>query len=482
MTVLNKPLAFKKLPLEFGLVHFVGIGGIGMSGIAEVLHNLGYAVQGSDIKDSANTQRLEALGIRVFIGHNADNVKNAAAIVVSSAIKKDNPEVLYARTNRLPVIQRAEMLAEIMRLKWSIAIAGTHGKTTTTSLVGRMLEKAEFDPTIINGGIINAYGTNTRLGAGEWLVAEADESDGSFTKLPIVVGCVTNIDPEHMENYGDFEAMKAAYKRFIGNIPFYGFAVLCIDHPVVQSLIPDLGTTTILTYGFSPQADYRATNLRHEATHITYDLTLADGTVIHDIRLPMMGDHNVQNSLVAMAIAHKLKIPTSLFSSFFTDFSGVKRRFTITGIVDGVTCVDDYGHHPVEIAAVLKAARKARPNNQIFAVMQPHRFSRLHDLFDDFARCFNDADHVSIIPVYAAGEDPIEGADHTHLSSAIRAAGHKNVTANETMDDLVKTIHPRLKEGDMIICLGAGDITKWAYELPSLLETHAAKHPTAKTK
>ena len=459
----------KKLPLEFGLVHFVGIGGIGMSGIAEVLHNLGYAVQGSDIKKSANTERLEKLGIRVFIGHDAENVKDVEAVVVSSAIKRENPEVSFAKQNRLPVIQRAEMLAEIMRLKWSIAIAGTHGKTTTTSLVGHILERAELDPTIINGGIINAYGTNTRLGAGDWLVAEADESDGSFTKLPAIIGCVTNIDPEHMENYGNFDAMKAAYKRFIGNIPFYGFAVLCIDHPVVQSLIPELGTTKILTYGFSPQADFRATNIRHEDGLLTYDLHLPTGDAVKDIKLPMMGDHNVQNSLVGMAIAHQLNVPHEKLPTLFDGFAGVKRRFTITGVTNDVTVVDDYGHHPVEIAAVLKATRKGRPDAQIFAVMQPHRYSRLHDLFDDFAQCFNDANHVLVTDVYAAGEDPIEGASRDDLVRGLKAAGHKSASPVSTPDDVAAFVKKHAKAGDMVICLGAGDITQWAQDLPQKL-------------
>jgi UDP-N-acetylmuramate--alanine ligase len=385
----------RALPLDLGLIHFVGIGGIGMSGIAEVLHNLGYKVQGSDVADGANTRRLVELGIKVAIGHRADNLGSSQVVVVSSAVKKDNPEVLAARARLLPVVRRAEMLGELMRLKWSVAIGGTHGKTTTTSLVASLFDTAKLDPTIVIGGIVNNMGTNARLGRGDWMVVEADESDGTFVKLPATIAVVTNMDPEHLDHYGTVEAMNRAYEQFVENIPFYGFAVLCIDHPVVQAMIPRLSDRRIVTYGMSPQADVRAVNVNISAGGATFDAIITDRKhdatrTVGNIRLPMMGAHNVQNSLVAIAIANELGIHDNVMRRGLAAFGGVKRRFTKTGEWNGVTVIDDYGHHPVEIAAVLKAARESS-NGKIIAVVQPHRFTRLQSLFEEFCTCFNDA-------------------------------------------------------------------------------------------
>src|SRR3954453_12969791 len=378
----------RSLPESIGPIHFVGIGGIGMSGIAEVLHNLGYRVQGSDLAESANTKRLTELGIRVAIGHRAENLDAAEVIVVSSAVKPDNPEVVAARARRLPVVRRAEMLAQLMRLKWSIAVAGTHGKTTTTSIIGALLETGGLDPTVINGGIINAYGTNTRLGAGDWMVVEADESDGTFTRLPATIAIVTNIDPEHLDYYRDFETLRQAFEDFVGNIPFYGFAALCIDHPVVQGMIPKLSDRRVLTYGFSPQADIRAVDIRLGPDGARYDIvvsnTLSDrGRTIADLFLPMFGRHNVQNSLAVAAVAEAMALGDEALRTALYNFKGVKRRFTKTGEWNGVTVIDDYGHHPVEIAAVLQAAR-AIVAGKVIAVVQPHRYTRVWHLFDGF--------------------------------------------------------------------------------------------------
>ncbi|HEY8190822.1 MAG TPA: UDP-N-acetylmuramate--L-alanine ligase, partial [Alphaproteobacteria bacterium] len=404
-------------PQETGILHFTGIGGIGMSGIAEVLHALGYKVQGSDIAENANVQRLRDKGIEIAIGHDAENIDGVALVVVSSAVKKDNPELMAARAARLPVVRRADMLAELMRLKKSIAVGGTHGKTTTTSMVGAMLEEGGFDPTVINGGIVNKYGTNTRLGGGEWLVAESDESDGSFTRLPATVVVVTNIDPEHMEHYGDFDHVRAAYAQFVENIPFYGYAVLCSDHPEVQALIPLVSDRRLITYGFNPQADVRAHNLRPSPQGCNFDVIWANGAELLDVWLPMPGDHNVQNALAALAIGQEMGIAAPVMKKALAHFSGVKRRFTKTGEVGGVTVIDDYGHHPVEIAAVLKAARGcvAESGGRVIAVVQPHRYSRLSSLFEGFCTCFNDADSVIVADVYAAGEKPIDGAGRDAL-------------------------------------------------------------------
>ncbi|MCB1555862.1 MAG: UDP-N-acetylmuramate--L-alanine ligase [Alphaproteobacteria bacterium] len=461
-----------------GLLHFVGIGGIGMSGIAEILHALGYAVQGSDLSgDSANVQRLRNKGLSVFTGHDAAHIEGATVVVVSSAVKPDNPELKAARAARIPVVRRADMLAELMRLKTAIAIGGTHGKTTTTSLIGSMLEEGGLDPTVINGGIVNSYGTNTRLGAGEWMVVEADESDGTFTRLPATAVVVTNMDPEHMEHYGCFDNLRKAYKRYVENVPFYGFAVLCLDHPEVQSLVPELTDRRIVTYGFNPQADVRALNLRSGADGSTFDVAFAD-KVVNDVYLPMLGRHNVQNALAALAVGRELEMTESAMKKALRHFGGVKRRFTKTGESHGVTVIDDYGHHPVEIAAVLKAARSAvtEGEGRVIAVMQPHRYSRLNDLMDAFCTCFNDADSVIVADVYAAGESPITGADKAHLTAGIKAHGHRDVVALDTREDLARLVAARARPGDYVICLGAGDITKWAYALPAELDGAFSKN------
>jgi len=462
------------LPLNIGTIHFVGIGGIGMSGIAEILNNLGYSVQGSDISDNANVQRLRALGIKVFVGHKEENVEDAKVVVISTAVKPTNPEVVAARAAMIPVVRRAEMLAELMRLKAAIAIGGTHGKTTTTSLVATMLDAAGLDPTVINGGIINSYGTNARLGEGDWMVVEADESDGTFVKVPSTISVVTNIDPEHLDHWKDFDQLREAFKNFVQNIPFYGFAVLCIDHPEVQALIGRVTDRRIFTFGFSPQADVRAVNVRTNIGDTVFDVVIrervdSEERVIKDVRLPMVGDHNVSNSLAAITVALELGIPDEKIVSAFDGFTGVKRRFTKTGEVDGVTIIDDYGHHPVEIKAVLKAARQATQNN-VIAVVQPHRYSRLHDLFEDFCTCFNDADSVIVADVYEAGESPIEGASRDALVEGLRNRGHRHVSALEGPEKLAEIIKAEAKPGDLVVCLGAGSISAWANALPAQLE------------
>ena len=464
----------RALPLDIGMMHFVGIGGIGMSGIAEILHNLGYQVQGSDIADGGNIQRLRALGIHVEIGHRPENLGGAQVVVISSAVMPDNPEVTAARARLLPVVRRAEMLGELMRLKWSIAVAGTHGKTTTTSIIGALLDAAQLDPTVINGGIINAYGTNARLGAGEWMVVEADESDGTFVKLPATIAVVTNIDPEHLDFYGNFDAVQRAFETFVANIPFYGFAALCIDHPVVQGLIPKLSERRIVTYGLSPQADIRAVNLDLGPKGARYDVVMTDR--VHDtsrtivgLKLPMFGQHNVQNSLAAIAVAEEMGLGDDVIRTAFAGFKGVKRRFTKTGETRGITVIDDYGHHPVEIAAVLHAARAATAGS-IIAVVQPHRFTRLRDLFAEFCTCFNDADAVFVADVYAAGEPPIEGIDRDALVAGLRARGHRHVEPLPSPAKLAPMVGELAKPGDFVVCLGAGSITAWAQNLPGELE------------
>ena len=466
----------RALPLGIGTIHFVGIGGIGMSGIAEVLHTLGYAVQGSDIADNTNVKRLREAGIPVAIGHDERNVANAQVVVTSTAVKRDNPEVVAARARLVPVVRRAEMLAELMRLKWAIAVGGTHGKTTTTSLVACVLEAAGIDPTVINGGIINAYGSNTRLGEGDWMVVEADESDGSFLRLPAVIAVVTNMDPEHLDHWGTAEAMVAGYDQFVGNVPFYGFGVLCIDHPGVQSMIPRLSDRRIITYGFSPQADVRAERLVMDKLGSTFEVVITDrrGTSksggrtrkMGPFRLPMLGQHNVQNALAAVAIAVEMDVDEHTLKSAFAGFRGVKRRFTKTGESGGVTVIDDYGHHPVEIAAVLKAARQAGARD-VIAVVQPHRYSRLQSLFPEFCTCMNDAGTVIIADVYAAGEAPIAGVSRDALVDGLRARGHRSVVPLPGPEHLAEMVNSIARAGDFVVCLGAGNITQWAASLPA---------------
>ncbi|MCC6598542.1 MAG: UDP-N-acetylmuramate--L-alanine ligase [Alphaproteobacteria bacterium] len=476
------------MPKNIGPLHFIGIGGIGMSGIAEILCSLGYTVQGSDQAENANVKRLRAAGIDIKIGHDAANLGTKtggalAAVVISSAIKPGNPELSAAREQGIPVIRRAEMLAELMRLKWAVAISGTHGKTTTTSMVGQMLETAGFDPTVINGGIVHAYGANVRLGQSDIMVVEADESDGTFTRLPASVVVVTNMDPEHLDHYGTFENAKAAYRQFIHNLPFYGYAVLCIDHPEVQALIPSVNDRRIITYGFSPQADVRADNVRSDAKGSVFDVTFSgrvtggEDVILKDVHLPMLGRHNVQNSLASLAIAQEAGVAPSLMKKGLSQFAGVKRRFTKTGEIGGITVIDDYAHHPVEIEVVLKTARTAVAEKQgrVIAVMQPHRYTRLHDLFDDFCKCFNEADTVIIADVYEAGEEPIEGAHKDALVEGVRAHGHRDVSALPNKEALAEILAVKARPEDYIICMGAGDITAWAYALPAELERHLAK-------
>jgi UDP-N-acetylmuramate--alanine ligase len=458
-----------KLPREIGPIHFVGIGGIGMSGIAEVLINLGYRVQGSDASDNANVKRLRDRGAKVFIGHDAAHIDGAEVVVVSSAIKRDNPELVFAREKRLPVVRRAEMLAELMRLKSCVAVAGTHGKTTTTSLVAALLDAGGFDPTVINGGIINAYGTNARIGAGDWMVVEADESDGTFLKLPADVAIVTNVDAEHLDHFKTFAAVQDAFVAFIENVPFYGFAVMCTDHPIVQGLVGRVEDRRIITYGENPQADVRLTEVDHAAGQQRFTVLFRDraGDTVHMIRdlvLPMPGRHNALNATSAVAVAHELGVADEAIRRALAAFGGVRRRFTRVGEWNGVTIIDDYGHHPVEIAAVLKAAREST-KGQVIAVVQPHRYTRLHSLFELFSTCFNDADVVIVADVYPAGETPIEGADRDSLVAAIRARGHRQVMALPAQPQLASVVKGLAKPGDYVVCLGAGNITQWAHAL-----------------
>jgi UDP-N-acetylmuramate--alanine ligase len=463
-----------KLPREIGPIHFIGIGGIGMSGIAEVLMNLGYTVQGSDASDNANVKRLREKVATVFVGHYAENVDGAEVLVVSSAIKRDNPELVLAREKRLPVVRRAEMLAELMRLKSCVAIAGTHGKTTTTSMVAALLDAGNFDPTVINGGIINAYGTNARLGAGDWMVVEADESDGTFLKLPADVAIVTNVDAEHLDHFKTFAAVQDAFVGFIENVPFYGFAVMCTDHPIVQRLVGRIQDRRIITYGENPQADVRLVDLDNSngVSHFAVQFRDREGAIVHTIAnlaLPMPGRHNALNAISAIAVAHELKISDDTIRKALASFGGVKRRFTRAGSWNGVTIIDDYGHHPVEIAAVLKAAREST-KGQVIAVVQPHRYTRLQSLFEPFSTCFNDADAVIVADVYPAGEAPIEGVDRDHLVAAIRARGHRQVIPLPGQAELAGIVKGLAKPGDYVVCLGAGNITQWAYALEGELK------------
>jgi len=467
-----------KLPQNIGPIHFVGIGGIGMSGIAEVLVNLNYTVTGSDVADSANVKRLREKGIKIAIGHDAANIGSAAVVVVSSAIKRDNPELIAARTSRRPVVLRAEMLAELMRFKSCVAIAGTHGKTTTTSLVAALLDAGNLDPTVINGGIINAYGTNARIGAGDWMVVEADESDGTFLKLPADVAIVTNVDPEHLDHFKTFDAVQAAFKKFVENVPFYGFAVMCTDHPVVQQIVGRIEDRRIVTYGENPQADVRLVKLSNDGGRSRFDVVFRDrdGAQTHaitDLVLPMPGRHNALNATAAIAVARELGVSDDRIRKALGNFGGVKRRFTRTGEWNGVTVIDDYGHHPVEIAAVLKAAREST-KGQVIAVVQPHRYTRLQSLFEEFCTCFNDADAVIVANIYSAGEAPIEGIDRDHYVAGLRARGHRNVVPLDGPEKLASIVKGMAKPGDYVVCLGAGSITTWAYALPNELAGAAA--------
>ncbi|GAM03219.1 UDP-N-acetylmuramate--L-alanine ligase [Novosphingobium sp. MBES04] len=466
----------KAVGTDIGTIHFVGIGGIGMSGIAEVMHNLGYSVQGSDMAESYVVEHLRSRGITVNIGQRAENVNGAAVVVTSTAVKRTNPEVVYALENRIPVVRRAEMLAELMRLKSTVAVAGTHGKTTTTSMVAALLDAGGIDPTVINGGIINAYGSNARLGESDWMVVEADESDGSFLRLDGTIAVVTNIDPEHLDHYGSFDKVKEAFVEFIENVPFYGAALLCIDHPEVQAVIPKVRDRRVVTYGFSAQADIRGENVTPIPGGNRFDVALRqrDGSFqrIEGIELPMPGRHNVQNALAAVGVSIEMGCPHDVIRTGFSKFGGVKRRFTKVGEIavgDGtVSVIDDYGHHPVEIRAVLAAAREG-VKGRVIAVAQPHRYTRLRDHMDEFESCFNDADVVYITPVYAAGEEPIEGVDSAHLVKGLKSRGHRSAQEIAGADALAERLAEMILPGDMIVCLGAGDITKWAAGLAAAI-------------
>jgi len=472
-----------KMPAKLGPVHFVGIGGIGMSGIAEVLHIQGYVVRGSDSSASANVARLRKMGIEVEVGQKAENLRDAAVVVVSSAIKPDNPELVAARARSLPVVRRAEMLAEIMRFKNAIAIAGTHGKTTTTSMVAALLDAGSMDPTVINGGIINAYGTNARIGGGDWMVVEADESDGTFVKLPADIAIVTNVDPEHLDHFRTFDAVKAAFLNFVENVPFYGFAVMCLDHKEVQALVGAIEDRRVITYGENPQADVRLLGFGPSNGGSKFSVAIRDRLrktekLIDKLVLPMPGLHNALNATAAITVADQLGVTADAIRAGLAKFAGVSRRFTQTGKVEGITIIDDYGHHPVEIANVLKAAR-ASAEGDVIAVVQPHRFTRLKDLFEEFAGAFNDADTVIIAPVYPAGEAPIPGVSHEALAQRLRAKGHRDPRVIAGPDEIAPLIAKRAAHGDYVVFLGAGSITQWANalpnELPPLLERRKRK-------
>ena len=467
---MNPPTA---LPLDIGPIHFIGIGGIGMSGIAEVMLTLGYEVQGSDLRESPITERLRNLGAEIHVGHVAENLGDATVVVISSAVKTGNPELDTARARALPVVRRAEMLAELMRLKWNVAVAGTHGKTTTTSLVAALLDAGGLDPTVINGGIIQAYGSNARPGEGRWMVVEADESDGTFVKLPATVAVVTNIDPEHMDHYGSVDALRDGFEVFASNIPFYGALVACIDHPEVQSLIGRVTDRRVVTYGLSRQADIRAEKIEHDRGVMRFDVVVRgeEGETRHEgISLAMPGEHNVLNALAAIGVARELKIDVDDIRKGFASFTGVKRRFTRVGEWNGVTIIDDYGHHPVEISAVLKAARAAT-EGRVIAIHQPHRYTRLHGLFEEFCACFNDADVVAITDVYPAGESPIEGVSRDALVGGLRAHGHRSAHAVKAPEGLAAFVREQAAPGDLVVCLGAGTISGWANALPGQLGT-----------
>ena len=473
-------MTLRPTPFALGPVHFVGIGGIGMSGIAEIMLRIGYSVQGSDAKASANTERLAALGAKIFIGHDPAHVEGVSAVVYSTAIRPDNPEYAAARARRIPLVRRAEMLAELMRLKFSVAVGGTHGKTTTTSMIACLLDAGGLDPTVVNGGIINAYGANAKMGEGDWMVVEADESDGSFLRLKSTVAVVTNIDPEHLDHWGEFDRVRKAFCDFIENIPFYGFAAVCLDHPEVQAMAARVENRRLVTYGTNPQAQVRVLNISMSSEGAKFDVHISqDGgepLVYEDLRLPMTGRHNVLNVVAALAVARELGVSDDAIRSGMASFGGVKRRFTTTGVANGIRVVDDYGHHPVEIAAVLRAARDVQEGEggRVIAVVQPHRYSRLSDLFEDFCGCFNDADAVVVADVYAAGEAPLEGIDRDALVDGLRRFGHRRVVALDSPDALPAVIAEEAKAGDLVVCLGAGDITQWAYALPGKLEALAS--------
>jgi UDP-N-acetylmuramate--alanine ligase len=472
-----------QMPGDLGPIHILGIGGIGMSAIAEILRAKGYTVQGTDQKESANVNRLRTKGIKVFIGHDPANIEGARYVVISTAVKPGNPELEAARARGIPIIRRAEMLAELMRLYATISVTGTHGKTTTTSLVAHVLKDTGLEPTVITGGIINDWGSNARLGAGPWMVVEADESDGTFIKIPTQIGVVTNIDPEHLDYFGSVERMHQDYETFYRNIPFYGLAVTCIDHPVARAMIERLDLRRdgrrLLTYGVSPDADLRLLATRIEATSTYLEAELSDRVAggarrIEGWAVPVPGEHNALNALAAIAVCAETGLSDDAIRGSLARFTGVKRRFQPTGSWNGITVYDDYGHHPVEIAAVLKAAR-AGATGRVVAVVEPHRYSRVKDLFDEFASCFGDADSVVVAPLYSAGEAPLPGIDHEALATAIVKAGHASVSTVATPHDLAPAIRAVARSGDMVLCFGAGNSTEWAHALPGWLAETAPK-------
>ncbi|MGW8284951.1 MAG: UDP-N-acetylmuramate--L-alanine ligase [Candidatus Deferrimicrobiaceae bacterium] len=442
-------------------IHFVGIGGIGMSGIAELLLNLGYRVSGSDLRLSDTTERLEAAGAMIRSGHGAANIpEDARVVVVSSAVRQDNEEVVEAHRRKIPVIPRAEMLAELMRMKYGIAIAGTHGKTTTTSMVATVLAAAGWDPTAVVGGKLNSLGSNAKLGSGDFLVAEADESDGSFVKLSPTVAVVTNIDPEHLDYYSGIGQIKETFLHFLNKVPFYGFAVLCVDHPNVQELIPSLQKTYV-TYGFSHQADYRADNVVSEGM-VNRFRVVRRGELLGEFSLTAAGRHNVSNALAAVTVASELGIPVDKIREGLADYRGVHRRFQVKGERDGVTVVDDYGHHPAEIRATLEAAREVWPDRRVVVGFQPHRYSRTNALFQEFLSAFHEADLLFVFDVYPAGEEPIPGASGERLCEAIRNHGHKAAFYAGKAAEAAADVLPRLRPGDIFLIMGAGDVWKLA--------------------
>jgi UDP-N-acetylmuramate--alanine ligase len=474
-TTMTAHSKLRPTPFDLGPVHFVGIGGIGMSGIAEIMLKIGYQVTGSDAKASANTERLEKQGAKIFIGHDAAHVTDGVcALVYSTAVKPDNPEMVEARRRRIPLVRRAEMLAELMRLQFSIAVGGTHGKTTTTSLVAALLDAGGLDPTVVNGGIINNYGTNAKVGDGAWIVVEADESDGSFLRLKSTLAIVTNIDAEHLDHWGDFDAVKKGFCDFVENIPFYGFAAVCIDHPEVQALAARIDNRRLIPYGTSPQAEVRCANIEFGPEGAVFDVIFSPQGVEpftwEQVKLPMTGNHNVANATAAIAIARELGISEDAIRKGLAGFGGVKRRFTTTGVVDGIRVIDDYGHHPVEIAAVLRAARQVVGTGRVIAVVQPHRYTRLRDLMSEFSSCFHDADTVIVADVYSAGEQPIDGVNKAALVEGLHRFGHRSVVALESPAQLPELVKAEAKPGDLVVLLGAGDITQWAYALPGQLE------------
>ena len=457
------------LPQNLGVIHFIGIGGIGMSGIAEILIQSGYLVQGSDINISDNTNRLKKIGVKIFIGQKSSNINNAKIIVVSTAITNTNIELITAKKMFLPIVHRAEMLGELMRLKQSIAVGGTHGKTTTTSLISRIIEQNGMDPTIINGGIISSLGSNAKLGGGEWMIVEADESDGSFAKLNPTVAVVTNIDLEHLDHHGNEKKLEHAFFNFVSSIPFYGFICLCIDHPRVQKLISKLEDKKVITFGLSANADIRATNIIYKNNCMNFDLNISKrlntNTQVYNIEFSMIGLHNIQNALAAISIGLELNIPIESIQNSLKTFSGVQRRFEKVGDYNGSLIIDDYGHHPVEISSALSAARLIAPKNKIISIFQPHRYSRLRDLFEDFCSCFNDSDQVLLLDVYPAGEKVIKKFESINLAEGLIKYGHKKVSYVKNSNKLANIIKDNLIPGDLVICLGAGTITKIANNL-----------------